>query len=95
MRVLLTPLPLFFALSLAASAACGDSHSGTCNICPNAQSVDTSKCAELGTAAGCASASIEEVTDDSCGVGSPPTTHQACVYDGCGEALDCEQIVTF
>jgi hypothetical protein len=68
---------------------------GACDICPNAQNVDTAACAAVGADAGCESAEVMEVTDDHCDLGQPSTLHPACVYRGCMSAFNCDQVRTY
>ena len=72
-------------------AACGDSYSGTCNICPSATFTDLGACAAFGAANGC-EAAITTATDDDCSVGQPATSHQVCEWGPCSERLVCSTV---
>ena len=85
----------FAFLLLAAGCGSGADASGTCNICPGAKSTNLYQCASQGATLHCASASIKTVTDDKCNVGQAPTSHQACVFAGCDDVIDCTKVVAY
>lgn len=75
--------------------ACGGSLSGTCNHCEGWR-LDTEACEEQALELGCASAEVVEVTDESCGVGQPETTHLQCQYNDCpvDAEFECDQFAS-
>lgn len=86
-RSLFPMLSFFFATLLL--WGCGDSIEGSCNSCPNWTSMNTSQCAAIAAEAGCERGEAVEVTDDSCGIGMPPTKHLVCEYSGCSKDVNC------
>lgn len=85
----------FALLILAASCSGGADANGTCNICPSAKSTNLGSCASQGATLHCASAAIMTLTDDQCNVGQAPTSHQACVFSGCDDVIDCTKIAAY
>jgi hypothetical protein len=86
---------LFLVLACSGGGGGGLDADGACDICPNAQNVDTAACAAQGAEAGCESAELMEVTDDHCDLGQPSTLHPACVYKGCASDFNCDKIRTY
>ncbi len=80
---------LFFPFALF---ACNAGSSGTCNHCEGWQFLNTDACEEHALDLGCASGEVVEVTDDSCGLGQPETTHLQCQYNDCpvDADFDCD-----
>jgi hypothetical protein len=85
-----------FAAVCGALAACRNSSSVTCNICPGATSVNTASCLQQGAQFHCSDAGIVQFSDNACG----PTDgggYLACVLTGCDyqAPFDCCAIASY
>jgi hypothetical protein len=86
---------LFAAVCFAASA-CRNSSSATCNICPNATSVNTASCLQQGAQFHCADAGLVQFFDNACGA-TDGGGYLACILTDCDyqAPINCCAIATY
>ncbi len=97
MKTLIISLLSLCALSCGGTGGGGGGldANGVCNICPTAKMVNTAGCAEQGTKSKCTSAAIKSVTNDSCSLGKPATTHDTCTFEHCELEFECSTVVKY